>query len=313
MKNGLFGFVAIVLVVLAVLAYLSFFVVNPTQQALVLQFGEIRRTAKEPGLYVKIPFIQNVVFLDNRVLDLNMEPKEVIAADKKRLVVDAFARYRIQNPVLFFQTVNNVREADLRLSTFLDASLRSELGRSSFTDVVRDRRAALMEAIRKDIDRRAAEIGVNVVDVKIRRADLPDANSQAVFRRMQTERQREATEIRAQGEEQSRRIKSRADRDATVIVAEAKRDAEKIRGDGDAERNRIFAEAYSKDPEFFAFYRSMQAYLTGMSSSDTRMVISPDSDFFRFFLGPQGPGGKASGAGAAKVAPSMPSSSAGTQ
>ena len=303
MKNGFFGFLAIVLVGLAVLGYMSFFVVNPTQQALVLQFGEIRRTAQEPGLYVKIPFIQNVVILDHRLLDLNMDSKEVIAADKKRLVVDAFARYKISNPVLFYQTVNNVREADLRLSTFLDASLRSELGRALFTDVVRDRRADLMEAIRKDIDRRSNEIGVNVVDVKIRRADLPEANSQAVFRRMQTERQREATEIRAQGEEQARRIKSRADRDATVLVAEAKRDAEKIRGDGDAERNRIFAEAYSKDPEFFAFYRSMQAYLTGMSSGDTRMIISPKSDFFRFFQAPEGrpetPAGSAAPAAAA--------------
>ncbi|MDJ0931190.1 protease modulator HflC [Breoghania sp.] len=306
MKNGFFGFVAIVLIAAAVLAYLSFFVVNPTQQALVLQFGEIRRTAKKPGLYIKVPFVQNVVFFDNRVLDLNMEPKEVIAADKKRLIVDAFARYRIENPVLFFQTVNNVREADLRLSTFLDASLRSELGRSSFTDVVRDKRAELMEAIRKNIDRRAEEIGVNVVDVKIRRADLPGAKSQAVFRRMQTERQREATEIRAQGEEQSRRIRSRADRDATVIVAEAKRDAEKIRGDGDAERNRIFAKAYSKDPDFFVFYRSMQAYLTGMSSNDTRLVISPNSDFFRYFRGPKGTADASGKSGA-------PAASAGAQ
>lgn len=288
MKNGILGVVAILLAAAAFAVYMAMFIVNPTQQALVLQFGKIVRVAQEPGLHFKIPLVQNVVYFDRRILDLDMPPLEAIASDKKRLVVDAFARYRIQDPVLFFQRVNNIREANQRLSTFLQSSLRTELGRASFTAVVRDNRSGLMESIRRDVGTSAAALGIEVVDVKIRRADLPEANSQAVFSRMQTERQREATEIRAQGEEQARRIRSRADRDATVLVAEARRDAEIIRGDGDAERNRIFAEAFGADPDFFAFYRSMQAYETGFKDGGTSLVLSPDSNFFRYFNDPAG-------------------------
>ncbi|MEO0979776.1 MAG: protease modulator HflC, partial [Pseudomonadota bacterium] len=254
------GIIVIVLAVVAVVGYLSVYVVNPTQQALVLRFGQITEAPKtEPGLYFKIPFVQNVVYLDKRILNLNMPPLEPISSDKKRLIVDAFARYRISDPVLFYQRVQNVLTANRRLSTLLQSSLRSEVGRTSFVALVRDDRSGVMDNIRRDVSANAEELGIEVIDVKIRRADLPDANSQAIYARMQTERQREATEIRAQGEEQSRRIRSRADRDATVIEAEANRDAEIIRGDGDAERNRIFAEAFGADPEFFAFYRSMQA------------------------------------------------------
>lgn len=285
MRSGILLFLA---AVIAIAAYLSIFIVNPTQQALVLQLGRVVSVIDEPGANFKIPFVQNVVYLDKRILDLNMSPQEVIAADKKRLVVDAFARYKISNPVLFYQRVNNVRVANQRLSTFLQSSLRSELAKASFVAVVRDDRSGLMENIRRDVSANAAELGIEVIDVKIRRADLPQANSQAIYARMQTERQREATEIRAQGEEQSRRIRSRADRDATVLVAEANRDAEIIRGDGDAERNRIFAAAFGADPEFFAFYRSMQAYEAGLQSGDTSLVLSPDSSFFRFFKDPTG-------------------------
>lgn len=295
MRSGIIG---IIVVALGFLLYTSIFVVNPTQQALVLQLGRVDRVIQEPGPQLKYPFVQNVVYLDKRILDLNMSPQEVIAADLKRLVVDAFARYRISNPVLFYQRVNNIPTANQRLSTFLQSSLRSELGKASFEAIVRDDRSGLMEQIRQEVSQAAAELGIEVVDVKIRRADLPDANSQAIFARMQTERQREATEIRAQGEEQSRRIRSRADRDATVLVAEANRDAEIIRGDGDAERNRIFAEAFGADPEFFAFYRSMQAYESGLQAGDTSLVLSPDSSFFRFFKDPNGMGaGNGSGGG----------------
>lgn len=285
MRGGIIG---IVVVVLGFLLYSSIFVVNPTQQALVLQLGRVERVIQEPGPQLKLPFVQNVVFLDKRILDLNMNPEEVIAADLKRLVVDAFARYRISNPVLFYQRVNNVQTANQRLSTFLVSSLRSEIGNASFEAIVRDDRSGLMEQIRQQVSVAAAELGIEVVDVKIRRADLPEANSQAIYARMQTERQREATEIRAQGEEQSRRIRSRADRDATVIVAEANRDAEITRGEGDADRNRIFADAFGADPEFFAFYRSMQAYQSGLLAGDTSLVLSPDSSFFRFFNDPRG-------------------------
>lgn len=285
MRSGLLG---ILVAVVAFLAYMSVFVVNPAQQALVLQLGRVEKVVREPGVQFKYPFIQNVIYLDKRILDLNMPPQEVIASDKKRLVVDAFARYRISDPVLFYQRVNNINQANRRLSTFLQSSLRSELGRASFIAVVRDDRDGLMENIRKNVSASAADLGIEVVDVKIRRADLPEANSQAIFRRMQTERQREASELRAQGEEQARRIRSRADREVTVVVAEANRDADITRGEGDAERNRIFAEAYSKDPDFFAFYRSMQAYEAGLREGDTSLVLSPDSNFFRYFNDPMG-------------------------
>jgi membrane protease subunit HflC len=298
MRSGILG---IVVVVIGFLLYTSIFIVNPTQQALVLQLGRVDRVIQEPGPQLKYPFVQNVVYLDKRILDLNMSPQEVIAADLKRLVVDAFARYRISNPVLFYQRVNNITTANQRLSTFLQSSLRSELGKASFEAIVRDDRSGLMEQIRQEVSQAASELGIEVVDVKIRRADLPDANSQAIFARMQTERQREATEIRAQGEEQSRRIRSRADRDATVLVAEANRDSEIIRGDGDAERNRIFAEAFSADPEFFAFYRSMQAYEAGLQSGDTSLVLSPDSSFFRFFKDPTGVNAPTGGGGSDDV------------
>jgi len=284
----------IFVIVIAFAAYLCLFVVNPTQQALVLTFGQIDRVVNQAGeddsgLKVKYPWpIQNVIYLDKRILDLNMSSQEVIAADLKRLVVDAFARYRIQNPVLFYQRVNNIPEANQRLSTFLQSSLRSVVAKASFEAIVRDDRSGLMEEIRTEVSQAASELGIEVIDVKIRRADLPEANSQAIYARMQTERQREATEIRAQGEEAARRIKSRADRDATVLVAEAKRDAEITRGDGDAERNKIFAEAFGADPEFFAFYRSMQAYEAGLKTGDTSLVLSPDSSFFRFFKDPAG-------------------------
>ncbi|WP_346894337.1 protease modulator HflC [uncultured Roseibium sp.] len=293
MRSGLLG---ILVAVVAFLAYMSVFVVNPAQQALVLQLGRVEKVVQEPGLQFKYPFIQNVVYLDKRILDLNMPPQEVIASDKKRLVVDAFARYRISDPVLFYQRVNNINQANRRLSTFLQSSLRSELGRASFIAVVRDDRDGLMENIRKNVSASAADLGIEVVDVKIRRADLPEANSQAIFRRMQTERQREASELRAQGEEQARRIRSRADREVTVVVAEANRDADITRGEGDAERNRIFAEAYSKDPGFFAFYRSMQAYEAGLRAGDTSLVLSPDSNFFRYFNDPMGKGGQGNAA-----------------
>ncbi|MBN9671598.1 protease modulator HflC [Roseibium aggregatum] len=306
----------IFVIIIAFAAYLCLFVVNPTQQALVLTFGQIDRVVNQsdsddPGLKVKYPWpIQNVIYLDKRILDLNMSSQEVIAADLKRLVVDAFARYRIQDPVLFYQRVNNIPEANQRLSTFLQSSLRSVVAKASFEAIVRDDRSGLMEEIRNEVSQAASELGIEVIDVKIRRADLPEANSQAIYARMQTERQREATEIRAQGEEAARRIKSRADRDATVLVAEAKRDAEIIRGDGDAERNKIFAEAFGADPEFFAFYRSMQAYESGLKSGDTSLVLSPDSSFFRFFKDPVGAefpsaGNDNGGTGASGRSPSL--------
>jgi len=293
--------VLVLLGVVAIAAYLTLFTVHQTQQALVLEFGKPKRLIKEPGLNWKIPFIQNVEFFDKRLLDLDSAPQEVIASDQKRLVVDAFARWRISDPLLFYQSVGDERGARLRLGAFLEAALRRVLGASSFEAVVRDKRHALMQDITQQVNSEAKGLGITVADVRIKRADLPEANSQAIYRRMQTERQRQAAEIRAQGEEASRRIRATADRQVTVLKAEATGESERIRGAGDAEKNRIFAEAFSQDPDFFAFYRSMQAYEGALKASDTRLLLSPDSQFFQYF-------GSASGQGAAAppVAPVKP-------
>ena len=222
------------------------------------------------------------------MLDLDAQPQEIIASDQKRLVVDSFARYRITDALRFFQTVGTVQGANSRLSVMLNSAVRRVLGEASFVALVRDQRAELMLRIHQQLTPEAANLGVAIVDVRIRRADLPEANSHAVFERMKTERQREAAEIRAQGREQSQRITARADRDVTVLLGEANARGEQARGQGDAERNKIFAEAFGRDPNFFAFYRSMQAYEAGLKAGDTRLVLTPDSAFFRFFNSPDG-------------------------
>ncbi len=289
MKLGFVGGVIVVLLVLAgVVAYSTLFGVPQTQQALVLRFGNPVRVISEPGLSYKMPFIDNVVYVDKRILDLENPAQEIIASDQKRLVVDAFARYKIVNPLRYYQTLGSLAGANSQLGTLLNAGLRRVLGEATFTHVVRDDRAALMGRIREGLDRDAQPYGIQVVDVRIRRADLPEQNSQAVYQRMQTERQREAAEFRALGAQRAQEIRSRADRDVTVLVADATSSAEKIRGEGDAERNRIFADAFNRDPDFFSFYRSMQAYETGLRSNDTRMLLKSDSEFFRYFVDPSG-------------------------
>ena len=270
----------IILGLAAVVAYLTLFTVYQTQQALVLEFGKPKREIKDPGLNYKIPFIQNVEYFDKRILDIDTASQEVIASDKKRLVVDAFARYRITDPLLFFQSVRDERIANARIGAILEASLRRVLGGSSFQAVVRDKREALMRTILSQVNQEASEFGVEIVDVRIKRVDLPEANMQAIYRRMQTERQREAAEWRAEGEGAARRIRATADRQVTVIKADATGESERIRGDGDAERNRIFAEAFDQDPDFFAFYRSMQAYESALSgrypaAAQPRLAILP--------------------------------------
>lgn len=296
---------AIIVVAAGFVLFNAAFTVFQTQQALVLQFGEVKRPIFDAGLHFKLPFIQNVVYLDKRVLDLDMPAQEVIASDQKRLVVDAFARFKISDPLLFYQTVSNEQRARSQLATILNSSLRRVLGESTFVAVVRDERPALMEAITRQVNTEAKTIGIEIVDVRIRRADLPQANSEAIFRRMQTERQREAADFRAQGQEQAQRVRARADREVTVIKAEATRDGEKLRGEGDAERNRIFAEAYGKDTDFFRFYRSMQAYVESMRDNTT-LVLSPGSDFFRYFNNAQGTLPKMNGEGAAAAQASEP-------
>ncbi|HYW59808.1 MAG TPA: protease modulator HflC [Xanthobacteraceae bacterium] len=303
------GALAVIAVVLLIIGYSSLFTVYQTRQALVVRLGNPLRVVTEPGLHVKMPMLDSVIYIDKRILDLENPPQEVIASDQKRLMVDAFARYRVRDPLRFYQSVGSVEGANSRLSPFLNSALRRVLGEATLTHVVRDQREELMARVRDQLDREAQQFGIQVVDVRIRRADLPEQNSQAVYKRMQTEREREAQEFRSQGTQRAQEIRARADRDVTVIVAEASSKAEQTRGEGDAERNRIFADAYRKDPDFFAFYRTMQAYETGLKQGDTRLVIKPDSEFFRYFLDPNGKpreGVAPGGVGAPKTPPPAP-------
>jgi membrane protease subunit HflC len=289
MKLGVTGGVIVVLIAAALLiGYSSMFSVYQTQQVLVVRLGQPVRVISEPGLNFKLPFIDNVIGIDRRILDLEAPAQEVIASDQKRLVVDAFARYRIKDPLRFFQTVGSIAGANSQLAILLNSALRRVLGEVTFSHVVRDQRAELMSRIRGLVDTEAGAYGISVVDVRIRRADLPEQNSQAVYQRMQTERQREAAEFRAQGSQRSQEIRSRADREVTVLIANATSQAEQLRGEGDGQRNKIFADAFNRDQDFFSFYRSMQAYEAGFKSSDTRMLLKPDSNFFRFFNDPSG-------------------------
>jgi modulator of FtsH protease HflC len=284
-------------VVAIIIAYSSVFTVYQTQQALVVRFGEAIRVVSEPGLNFKLSIFDGVIGIDKRILDLESPAQEVIASDQKRLVVDAFARYRIRDALRYYQTLGSIGAANSQLAVLMNGALRRVLGEVTFTHVVRDERAQLMARIRDQVDREADAYGIAVVDVRIRRADLPEQNSQAVYQRMQTERQREAAEFRAQGSQRSQEIRAGADREVTVLLANATSKAEQLRGEGDGERNRIFADAFNRDPDFFAFYRSMQAYESGLRHNDTRMVLKPDSDFFRFFMDPSGKGQNAAPSG----------------
>jgi membrane protease subunit HflC len=257
MMKGIAGVFGVLVAIAAIVAYTSLFYVHQTEQALVLRFGEPRRIITDPGLEYKLPFVDTVVMIDKRILDLDNPAQEVIASDQKRLVVDAFARYRITDPLRFYQSVSTIEGANSRLATVLNSSLRRVLGESTFIQVVRDERAVLMMRIQEQVNREAKNFGIDVIDVRIRRADLPEANSQAIYQRMQTERQREAAEIRAQGAEQAQRTRARADRDVTVLLAESSSKSEQIRGEGDGERNSIFAAAYGRDVGFFDFSRSL--------------------------------------------------------
>jgi modulator of FtsH protease HflC len=282
------GLVAALIVVALIVAYGTLFTVYQTRQALVVRLGEPVRVITEPGLHYKIPLIDSVITIDKRILDLENPAQEVIASDQKRLVVDAFARYRIKDVLKFYQTVGNVEFANSQLSILLNSALRRVLGEATLTQVVRDQREHLMARVREQLNTEAQGYGIAVVDVRIRRADLPEQNSQAVYQRMQTERQQEAAQYRAEGAQKAQELRAKADRDVTVLLAEAQSKGERTRGEGDGERNRIFADAYSRDPDFFAFYRSMQAYEAGLRATDTRMLLKPDSEFFRFFVDPSG-------------------------
>jgi modulator of FtsH protease HflC len=263
----------------------SMFVVNQQQQVLVLQFRNVVRTIHNPGLNFKIPFFQTVAFFDKRVLPLEAPEQEAILADQKRIVVDAFARYSITDPLKFFQRLNNERNANDQLSILVNSSMRQILGTLTMKDMLSDKRATIMLNIRNEMNAKAksADYGIEIVDVRIRSANLPNETSQSIFERMKSERQREAAEFRAKGQEQLQEIKAKAERERTVLLAEAQRKAETARGTGDQEALRIISAATSKDPQFYAFFRSLQAYRATMANKETSIVLSPDSDFFRSF------------------------------
>ena len=269
--------------VLAVVAFFSVFIVKEVNQAIVLQFGDPKRIILKPGLNFKLPFIQNVVFLDKRILNLDTPPEEVIASDQKRLIVDAFARFQIIDPLKFYISVGNERVARSRLSTIINSRLRSVLGKQELQTLLSKDRTKQMTLIQEGVNAEAENFGIKIVDVRIKRADLPQANSDAIFRRMQTEREREAKEFRAKGAEMAVTITSTADKEVTVILADAQKKSEIMKGEGDGERNKIFAQAFGQDPDFFAFYRAMQAYEKALIGGETSLVLSPDSEFFKFF------------------------------
>jgi len=263
--------------------YLSLFTVKEINQAIVLQFGDPKKIISQPGLQVKIPFIQNVVFIDRRILSLDPPPEEVIASDQKRLIVDAYARFKIVDPLKFYISVGDERVARSRLATIINSRLRGVLGKQSLATLLSEDRSKQMDIIQNDVNAEAQNFGIEIIDVRIKRADLPQANSEAIYKRMQTEREREAKEFRAKGAEMAVTITSTADKEVTVLLANAKKQSEIMKGEGDGQRNKIFAEAFGKDPEFFAFYRAMQAYEKALIGGDTSLILSPDSDFFKFF------------------------------
>jgi len=276
-------FILALIIAIGFVAYLSFFVVKEINQAIVLQFGDPKKVIATPGLQVKIPFIQNVVFLDRRILSLDPPPAEVIASDQKRLIVDAYARFKIIDPLKFYISVGDERVARSRLATIINSRIRSVLGKQSLATLLSEERSGQMAIIQEGVNIEAEKFGITIIDVRIKRADLPQANSEAIYKRMQTEREREAKEFRARGAEMAVTITSTADKEVTVLLANAKKQSEIMKGEGDGQRNKIFAEAFGKDPEFFSFYRAMQAYEKALIGGDTSLILSPDSDFFKFF------------------------------
>ena len=272
-----------VIIAIGFVVYLSFFTVKEINQAIVLQFGDPKRVIAEPGLQIKIPFIQNVVFLDRRILSLDPQPEEVIASDQKRLIVDAYARFKIVDPLKFYISVGDERVARSRLATIINSRLRSVLGTQSLATLLSEDRTKQMAIIQEGVNIEAENFGIKIIDVRIKRADLPQANSEAIYKRMQTEREREAKEFRAKGAEMAVTITSTADKEVTVILATARKQSEIMKGEGDGQRNKIFASAFGRDPEFFSFYRAMQAYEKALIGGDTSLILSPDSDFFKFF------------------------------
>ena len=281
MKLG--KFIIPIIIVLAIITYLSLFTVKEINQAIVLQFGNPKKVITVAGLQWKIPFVQNVVFLDRRILSLDPAPEEVIASDQKRLIVDAYSRFKIIDPLKFYISVGNEMVARSRLATIINSRIRNVLGKQSLATLLSEERGRQMAIIQEGVNEEAKKFGIEIIDVRIKRADLPQANSEAIYKRMQTEREREAKEFRARGAEMAVTITSTADKEVTVILANADKQSEIMKGEGDGIRNKIFADAFGQDPEFFSFYRAMQAYEKALIGGETTMILSPDSDFFKYF------------------------------
>ena len=286
-RRTLFAAVGAIIVV-AILAMTALFIVSQTEQALVLQFGKPIRVITEPGLQTKQPFIQNVIPYDKRLLDFEPPPEEVIASDQKRLIVDTYARYRITDPLLFYQSVNSEAVARARLGALVSGSLRQVIGNVTLSALLSPQRAAIMRRIRDEVAAQAKPLGIDVVDVRIRRADLPPQNSEAIYARMRSERQQQAALYRGEGTQAAKTVRANADRERTVILADAQRNAQKVRGEGDAKAIEIYADAFGKDQKFFAFYRSLQAYRDALNGNTTSFVLNPSNSFFRFFENPEG-------------------------
>lgn len=282
-RKRIFGIVVVLLVLAAIVASQILFVVDETNQAIILQFGEPIATIQEPGLATKLPFVQNVIYFEKRILSSDTPSQEYLTADKKRLMVDHVTRWRISNPLEFFKAVRTEAGAQARLDDIVFSELRRELATVQFNDVISDQRENIMERVARSSATKASEFGIDIVDVRVKRADLPEEVEQSVFDRMRAERQRESSLFRAEGEEQANIIRAQADRDRTVILAEGEREAQKIRGEGEAEAIRIFAEALSQDMEFYAFSRRLEAYSSVLKQGDS-VIIPADSDFFRFLI-----------------------------
>lgn len=279
--NNKIIFPILALIVVIVFAFNMLFVVEQTEQAVVFQFGQPVRTIKEPGLNVKMPFIQNVLHFDNRIQEINTEDKEVIAYDQKRLIINAFVKYKIVNPVLYYTTVRDVNGFNNKFSTILDSSLRQVIGEVPLNSLLSEKRSDVMEKIQDVVAEKAEQFGVEIIDVRITRSDLPEANSVAIYKRMQTDREREAKEIRAEGDETAQKIRANADKEKTFLIADAKKKAEAIMGEGEAEANKIYSKAYAKDPAFFEFYRTMNAYKNSLSNNNTKIILSPNNQFLK--------------------------------
>jgi modulator of FtsH protease HflC len=308
MNRRMIAIVGGLLVVVGILATSSLFIVRQTEQALVLQFGKPVRVIRQPGLEVKIPFVQNVVYCDKRLLDIEPPTEEIIAGDQKRAIVDTYTRYRIVDPLTFYQSLSvgscDAEAVQPRLAAMISSSTRQVIGKVPLSALLSVQRAAIMGQIRDEVRDAAKTFGIEVIDTRIRRFDLPQQNMEAIYKRMNSERQQQAALYRGEGAQAAQTVRANADREVTVILADAQRDAQKIRGQGDAQAIKIYAKAFGQDERFFAFYRSLQAYRDALSGKDTSFVLTPEGSFFRFFGNWLGaPGLAAPAAGPTAAAP----------